>query len=104
MKSPEKTQQINHFIDKTHPSGPEFLVDRDAVVAAVTDVVIDEQEDVERLDQIVVVVEGLDPSSATLTREIAHRIVRHYKQRRIKPLGGADLGNLIRARDRWPKR
>jgi len=30
--------------------------------------------------------------------------VRYYKQRRIKPLGGAVLGNLIRARDRWPKR
>jgi hypothetical protein len=39
-----------------------------------------------------------------LTREIAHRIVRHYKQRRIKPLGGTVFGNLIRARDRRPKR
>src|SRR5262249_50365522 len=36
---------------QSHPSNPEFLVDRDAMFAAVTDVVVDEPEDVERLNQ-----------------------------------------------------
>src|SRR5262245_29805023 len=52
------------------------------MLAAVTDVVIDEPEDVERLDQIVVVVEEFNSSVEPEDRLHAVRVVRNQRMNR----------------------